>query len=228
MNKEFFKDVYKRYYKETRENGEYNTTKLQKNFFTKQQQGMFDKVKYIGIEIIRQCNLKCIFCSIHEAKELNQSLKQMSFENYKKVLDMLPKSVEYIIPNGLGEAFLRDDIIEILKYTKQKGFKLSINSNGIYFKLEALKYLDEIIFSIDSFIKEELESMRIGVKFEKLIQTVKQSIEYKQKYNLDVKISINSVITTQSLESIKKIFDSVEELKISNLIMSPASNKIHT
>ena len=55
------------------------------------------------IEITNRCNLACRMC-------LHQSLKEigdMDLKTYKKIIDILPKSITSVNPTGFGEPHAR-------------------------------------------------------------------------------------------------------------------------
>lgn len=223
-NKEEFKTIYNKWYVTPRQHNSYDVSCLQKEFKTKYENGMFRDLTTVTIEIMRQCNLNCQMCPITEGKFLNQNLEKMNFETYKSIIDNLPKTVKNVTPNGIGEGFIHPDFIDILKYTKDKGYQTSINSNGMLFELEALKYLDEIIFSMDSAVKHELEEIRSRVSYEKLIEIIQESKKYIQENNLNTKLSINGVISSINNKHIEKLFPLVNELNCDNLSLSASSN----
>jgi len=223
-NNENFRNIYTKWYVEPRKNNTYNMSALQKEFKEKYQNGMFREVKSITIETIRQCNLNCQMCPITEAKSTKQNLNRMSLNIYKNIIDNLPSTVKNITPNGIGEGFIHPEFMEMLKYTKQKGYNVSVNSNGMFFKLKALDYLDEIIFSMDSAIKEELEAIRENITYEKLIDIIKKSKEYIVKNNLKTKLSINGVVSTTNKDNITELFSLVDSLNADSLSLAHASN----
>jgi len=79
---------------------------------------------YIGY----QCNNNCIFCS--EADEYMEHLKPKSFNEIKKEILEAKKKYDFI--NFMGrEPTLREDILDILKFTVGLGFRqVGITTNG--------------------------------------------------------------------------------------------------
>ena len=76
------------------------------------------------------CNLKCSYCDGLLEKKKN-SISQLNTNEVKKVIKILRQKFDYIFITG-GEPFIRDDIVEILKYTKKLKFKkIAINTNSI-------------------------------------------------------------------------------------------------
>ena len=68
--------------------------------------------KYAQIEPTNRCNQKCIFCPRNEEK-YDSPIGDMSFENYKKIVDQIPGLTDIQI-NGLGEPLLNPDIYKIV------------------------------------------------------------------------------------------------------------------
>jgi len=223
-NKQEFENIYKKWYIGPRKDNTYKFSHLQKEYKEKYNNGMFRNIEHLTIEVIRQCNLNCQMCPISETKFINQNLEKMSFETYKNLVDNLPKTIKSITPNGIGEGFLHPDFLNILQYTKEKGFKVSVNSNGMFFDLESLNYLDEVIFSMDSVIQKELEEIRKNIDYDKLIDIIKKSKDYIVKHNLKTKLSINAVVSLTNKDNITQLFPFIDSLGVDTLSLSPASN----
>src|SRR3989339_1487404 len=112
------------------------------------------KIKFLGNgfplairwDITARCPMQCRYCDIWKLK-----IEELNTDAILKIInEMAQAGVKKISFSG-GEPLLREDICEIINYTKAKGMSAEINSTGFLFadKAEKLKSLDLIKLSID-------------------------------------------------------------------------------
>lgn len=80
-----------------------------------------------GIELLSQCNFRCVHC--YEAVEREDN----SYLNTKRILSIIDECVELGVLSLYftgGEAMLRKDFKEIYRYCRKKGILIGILSNG--------------------------------------------------------------------------------------------------
>ncbi|OGX20188.1 MAG: hypothetical protein A2Y00_07095 [Omnitrophica WOR_2 bacterium GWF2_43_52] len=97
-------------------------------------------------DITARCPMQCRYCDIWKLK-----IKELNTATILRIIDeMAQEGVKKISFSG-GEPLLREDICEIVHYTKAKGISAEINSTGYSFadKAERLKSLDLIKLSLD-------------------------------------------------------------------------------
>jgi len=121
--------------------------------------------KHAIIQISNKCNHNCVFCSVDRSNIIHLTLKEIK----QKILFFTSKGVDQLTLSG-GEPSLRNDLIEILRYAKEKGIKrIVLQTNGIV--LSNKKYLEKLIsiFPIDFLISfhasdEEIYKKITGMK----------------------------------------------------------------
>jgi len=86
--------------------------------------------RQVNIEATNKCNLNCKMC---KRGELKIKPTDIDFEKYTQIVDMLPKGVKEISFGSYGESFMHPKIYDMIKYAKQKGFEISITTNGFSF-----------------------------------------------------------------------------------------------
>ncbi len=166
------------------------------------------KPPVIEITLTNMCNSRCIMCPpiVHSGKDI------MSFELFKKICDESRNmGIEKMDITG-GEPLLDNGIFEKVKYAKKIGFRyIHMFTNGSLLNeansLDIIKSgVDSLTISIDSPIKEEYEAVRIGLKYDKLIQNVHRfwRLREEQKSSTPL-IRINMVALIQN-ESSRKLF----------------------
>ena len=83
------------------------------------------------IEVTRRCNLSCVHCYNNlPAGDPEARARELSLGEYRRILDELAEAgTLWILLTG-GEVFARADFMEIYRYAKQKGFLLTLFTNG--------------------------------------------------------------------------------------------------
>ena len=107
-----------------------------------------NKPLFIVLVTNNGCNLNCSYCygNYGERKQKDYSTKELL-----KIIDELKQQGTKLLTVHGGESLLRKDIGEILNYAKNKGFYISLNTNGYYVKsrINDIKFLDNICLSLD-------------------------------------------------------------------------------
>ncbi len=151
--------------------------RLKWNYFPK-----FDIVPafplHVDIEATDACNLKCIMCVHGTTGVPNTGMIDYTFA--KKLIDQIAYYGAYSIKlNWRGEPALYQNLVDLVKYAKQKGIlEVQFNTNGIPYSNGKIKDLieaglDRIIFSMDGAKKETYEKIRVGAKYEKFVSNVR-------------------------------------------------------
>ena len=132
---------------------------------------------HIDLEATTLCNLKCFMC-FQSFDTPNPD--SMDFDIFKKIID---EGVE----NGLcsiktqyrGEPLLHPEMIEMVKYAKSRGIiEVMFNTNATLLTEKKSRELieaglDKIICSVDGCTKDVYEKVRIGAKFETVLENIK-------------------------------------------------------
>lgn len=160
-----------------------------------------DYPKMMEFELANNCNLECVMCNNNFSSTIRANRDKLpplplSYN------DSFVSQIEEFIPHLTkarfigGEPFLIDiyykiwdKIIEI-----NPSIIISVSTNGTVLNernksvLEKLKF--EIIFSIDSFVKETYEAIRINAKYNNVISNLKYFQDYCKKNNTNFNISV--------------------------------------
>ena len=173
---------------------------------------------YLLIEPTSICNMRCPMCfQTDKSFTSKEYMGKMNFNFFKSIIDeAVSLGIGSITMASRGEPTLHPELINMLDYTQGKFFELKMNTNGSRLnpKLSRamLSSLDHIVFSIDSHIPEEYESIRVGGEFKKILKGVKEfwnirnSDEFKKK-KIRVSISGVKVKDSQNPEAFKKFWE---------------------
>lgn len=178
------------------------------------------RFKKIYIEITNACNLNCSFCIKNR-----KTVKYMSMENYKFIIDKIKPYTKEIYLHVLGEPLMHSNIIEFINYAREKNLLVNITTNGYLinnlsnnenihrlnislhsynetYKLSLSKYLENIFNTIEKIRHKTFVSLRlwVGSKYTETIldyinKVYNTNIE-KLEDNTKIKIAPNLIIDT--------------------------------
>lgn len=179
----------------------------------------------ITLEVTFRCNQKCLMCpqsadilSEHSRlQEQRRTSKELTTaEIYSIVDEAAGMRVSSFGITG-GEAFMRKDILQIIRYVKSKGLNCSVLSNGTMIgkqlaqEIVAAK-LDRITFSLDG--SREIHDKIRNVKnaFGNLMQAVAYIQEEKKKRKVSHPyLSFSSTISSVNSECLSELMDVAAE-----------------
>lgn len=153
------------YYQETEQKVEMST----QDYFLEEVQGR-PMISHIQFELTSRCNERCIHCYIPNAKKNNGF--DMPTAKVKSIIDEFAKIGGIHVTISGGEAFLHKDIIEIVRYCREKDLKISILSNLISLKdeqiIELKKYnlslIQVSLYSVDPDVHDKITTVKGSCK----------------------------------------------------------------
>jgi len=135
----------------------------------------------IMIEVTTRCNFSCIHCF---RNMMSEDFTDMDIELFKKIINEASQiGVKWIVFSGWGEPLVHPRIIEFLKYTKERGLRILLNTNGFLLK----KYVEEIydikvdkiVISIDSLREDIYKKIRIGGELSSITESLTKIKDFK-------------------------------------------------
>jgi len=95
------------------------------------------------IELTYGCNLHCVHCYTDCYNRPDLIKQELSYEEVTRILDQLAaEGCLWVCFTG-GEIFMRKDFLDIYAYAKQKGFLITLFTNGTMFTEAIADYLKE-------------------------------------------------------------------------------------
>lgn len=137
----------------------------------------------IIIETTAYCTQRCIHCA---HKTLQRKKGNMEMFLYKKIIDEIANEAHdtEVWMTYYGEALLlRYKLYYMIRYAKDKGLtNVVLNSNAMLLNKEMAEMLidsamDRFIISMDGFTKETYEKIRVGGKYEDVLNNALQFLE---------------------------------------------------
>ena len=134
------------------------------------------------IESTNFCNFNCPLCD-KGAGKLSRPEGSMSVENYQRLLEDIGRGLKLIMLWNQGEPFINKQLLEMVKFAKERGIFTVISTNGslIMDNAEAIvkSGLDELIISLDGATRETYYRFRRGGDFESIINGIKHLAEIR-------------------------------------------------
>ena len=183
----------------------------------------------IMIEPTNVCNFKCTFCPTGDKellKKVNRPIGHMSLKLFKKIVDdivMFNQKVKSLRLFKDGESFLNRDLIDMIKYAKEKNIaeEVYIISNGSLIDEELAKRivesgLDKIRISIEHVTNEKYKEItQTYGKYDQIVKNIRFLYEYKMKSKsnlmIDIKI-ISSLLKKNELQKLHQDFKNISDI----------------
>jgi radical SAM protein with 4Fe4S-binding SPASM domain len=131
----------------------------------------------VQIESTNLCNAKCVFCP---RDEMHRRQGVMDMDLFKKVVDECAAlGITHVRVHNYGEPFLDKQLVEKVRYAKNKGIaEVGMISNGSLITEELARGmidagLDAINISVDASGKETFERTRVHLKYDDVIGNVR-------------------------------------------------------
>lgn len=191
-------------------------------------------------EATMRCNLKCEFCYVGDLLNLEGEWRQeLSMDALRRAF---PQGDLQVSLTG-GEIFMRKDIMTVLDLFREKGYACGyLTTNGTIIndeRADALAtlaqqgFLKHISVSIDG--PNDLHDKARGVKgtFERTAAGLRRLQEASRRKGAALRVSINTTVAHESLDTLDQIVDVAEELGVdaiglNHLMFSTAEERDET
>lgn len=177
----------------------------------------------VRIETTNACNAKCIICP---HKDMNRPVGQMDDALFDRIIDeCAAERCREIHLHNFGEPLLDKRLEDRIRRAKQRGIaKVKIFSNGSLLTAERARSLieaglDEIKISFDGATREEFESIRRPLKFDRVVQNVEQLVRLRDELGAQLKIGVACCSTTDreaTMQALSRAVDHFSFGKIHN------------
>ena len=98
-------------------------------------------LRKLYIEPTTKCNLNCKMCFRHTW--FDEPICDLSLEDFRRVLDTMPSSVETIFFGGMGEPLFHRDIHQMVRLAAETGAEVELLTNGTLLTEEMIQGLIE-------------------------------------------------------------------------------------
>lgn len=179
----------------------------------------------VTILITKRCNFNCPGCS-SSSPEYTKNFKidptEMSTEEIKKIIDQVSVFKPFIYFSG-GEPTLRSDLLELIRYTKEKKLVCALTTNG---SLSNKKFLEKLIstkldflsVSIDgsAFFHNKMRNYKGA--FQKASGAIKDLVELKKIDKIAYpNIRLASIIYPEKIKEAEFIINLANRLEVNEI-----------
>jgi MoaA/NifB/PqqE/SkfB family radical SAM enzyme len=169
------------------------------------------------------CNCRCVMCDIWKD---NKNLKQLSEQDVSELLLSLKKfGTQHVAMSG-GEALLNANFFKLCEILKKQKIKISLLTTGLTVKKNAeqlIKWVDEIVVSLDGDEPLHDAIRNIPGAFDKLREGVKQIKSLRPHY----KITARTVIHRLNFRNWENIITEAKNMGIDQVSFLPADVSSH-
>ena len=161
----------------------------------------------VSLSVTGRCNLRCPYCYINV---YNRDPVEMSFEELCKVIDEFYNLGTRIFFLQGGEPMVRKDIVDIVRYIKDKDCYCSISTNGTISKYIASlgNLVDHLEISLDGPSEVNDKSRGKGV-YDKVVRAARMAMENRIKFHFHTVLNMYNF----DVENIKHVADLAKEYK---------------
>jgi len=165
----------------------------------------------IVVEINNTCNLNCIMC---ETKNSKRPKGVMPAADFTRILDRIikPKGQKVLVVHTVGEPLIHPHFDTVAEEVYRKNIRLLITTNGLFLKKHSRvfeKYpglFAGINVSVDGASEMTYDKIRVGGKFDVLIENLTWLTEINRKLRLKIPIRIQSILSNDNLHEIPDYF----------------------
>lgn len=179
-------------------------------FFKIKRGEQLDYPRQFWIEITNECNLKCIMCPVSHG--LKRKKMTMGMKAFARIIDQIYMVKPRVVLHVAGEPMLNNNLYDMIKYAKNKGCSVGMNTNATLLTKEmSIKILesklDSISFSFDGLTAEVYEKIRVGGRFDLIKSQIEAFLNLVQeKQNSDLFTQIQIIVTKGTREQLFDFF----------------------
>lgn len=146
----------------------------------------------VFLQMTKFCNMRCKHCWVYQADYQEEILKtkEPTTREMKKLIDLLyDRGTRWINFLG-GEPLIRDDLGELLDYSRKKGIYCEMSTNGLLAdkKINVLKKVHNLCISIDG-DKTSNDAIRGKDTYEKIIKAIETVVKNGLKLRIHAVLS---------------------------------------
>jgi len=177
------------------------------------------------LSFVYPCNAKCPNCP-YTNSEIRKDYKDrpyMQEDTFKIIADQCGEHGAWIRLSGGGEPMLHPKAVELMEYSKAKGAKVGLITNGSLFNKEKITRIleagvDMVEFSVDAADIQTYDKVRAGLDWHKLLENVHMMVDMRNKLNSPTKIIASTINQTGvDVEAVgafwEQIVDNVQKRK---------------
>jgi radical SAM protein with 4Fe4S-binding SPASM domain len=185
----------------------------------------------LWVELTNICNLKCRMCPNSSPGKSPRGY--MSLKTFQKIIDQTHQHVYDINLCHRGESLLNKDIAGMVAYAKKMKVATRLNTNATVLDEKMSRELieaglDFISFSFDGLDPEKYEKIRIGAKYDQVLQNITTFLKLKKELRSPTPYTMIEILDLpgvdqdpKKLEQFRQHFNS---LAVNKITVKPVHN----
>jgi radical SAM protein with 4Fe4S-binding SPASM domain len=187
--------------------------------------------KFVQIEPIGQCNLRCRMCAIQFRKDgpPHGPPALMPLATFRRLLEEF-EGLEELHLQGLGEPMMHPQFFDMVAHATAKGIRVSTNSNLTLLTPERARRCVEsglhfLHVSLDGATAQTFESIRIGAAFAKVVRNLDRLMQArKHAQALTPHVRLVVVAMRQNLEELPALVELAHERGVDTVFVQHLSH----
>jgi MoaA/NifB/PqqE/SkfB family radical SAM enzyme len=185
-----------------------------------------DLPKFLQVEPVGQCNLRCQMCPIQFRQDGPPygPLAFMEFDTFTRLLDEFP-GLEELQLQGLGEPMMHPRFFEMVEAAAGRGIRVGTNTNATLLNARRAEGcvtsgLGEIHISIDGATAETYERIRVRARFDRVIANVEGLVAARRRLASGTpRIRMVVVVMRQNLHELSDLVRLARRLEIDTVFV---------
>lgn len=140
----------------------------------------------LQIEITSACNLRCAMCLVRYRPPVNKLAGAFDVAMFRRLLDDLP-DLRGVTLQGLGEPLLHPQLVDLVRYTHERGIRVGFNTNATLLSRDMSERLvraglDWVHVSVDGATAQTYEAIREGARLPVVLRNLADLVAARQAY----------------------------------------------
>ncbi|WDV47201.1 radical SAM protein [Clostridiaceae bacterium M8S5] len=170
----------------------------------------------VFLSITNKCSACCLHCFAESGEQLSEELKLN--EIYILINQLKDIGITSVSITG-GEPFLRNDCIDIIQRLKEKKFKVSIATNGMFLSKEICEKIifwgmDSISVSLEGIDSVINNKIRKNIDTNRVIENIKSLIKIKKIQGSKIKIAVRTSVNKYNCNHLLEMYCFFSDLGI--------------
>lgn len=142
--------------------------------------------KRLQVEVTSACNLRCAMCLVRYRPPVNKLAGAIDETLFRRLVDDLPE-LDDLTLQGLGEPLLHPRLLELVRYTHERGIRVGFNSNATLLSRSMSEKLvraglDWLHVSVDGATAQTYEGIRAGAKLPAVLRNLAGLVAVRREY----------------------------------------------
>ena len=173
------------------------------------------------VYLTNECNMRCAHCFLSAGIAKKNELSTREIKDFLK--NIHSKGINSVTFSG-GEIALREDLIEIIRYSFDLGLSVHLLTNGVLWTdkmiTEVAPLIETVQISIDGYSEEENRRLRGRGNFQKALNVVDRFMEHNVKTQIaitpvpDEELKSKIPLYAEFAQSLKAKYNNSPNLKI--------------